>query len=389
MDNRKNILMICSWLDYELRLGSFFMDQALVLSDNFNFILINFRPVKLKPKNFNKIFKIEKNIYEDKVTILYLYYPVFKIFKSNFFLKLIEKKAFRVLRKYLKKDKIEIDLVHAQSVFDAVFWALSYHEEYKTPYLLTEHNQFTLRNIRKPKIKKLDSALKNSKFNLVVSNDLVRQFAANYFFSDFVNVGNMVNEQLFNNNNRNSSEFFEITTVGAFAPIKDQITALRALKIIDDLNYPKIKFTWIGINAWEIGSEDEVDSLISSFKFKNIEIEIVKLASKTEIVLALQKSDVFVFTSICETFGISPLEALFTGVPVITTQSGGVNEFINKENGIIVSIKDSKAIAENILKILNKELQFNSELISKNAISSFGTKAFKEKMIPIYNRSIA
>lgn len=140
MSTKKNVLMICSWLDYKLRLGSFFMEQALILSDEFNFILINFRPVKFKFKNFKKILKIEKNIYEEKVTILYLYYPSFKIFKNNYFLKLIEKKAFRVLHQYFKKDKIEIDLLHAQSVFDAVFWALSYHEEYKTPYLLTEHN---------------------------------------------------------------------------------------------------------------------------------------------------------------------------------------------------------------------------------------------------------
>lgn len=389
MDNKKNVLMICSWLDCELRLGSFFMDQALVLSDNFNFTLVNFRPVKFKFKNFNKIFKIEKNIYEDKLTILYLYYPVFKIFKSNYFLKLIEKKAFRVLHKYLEKDKIKIDLVHAQSVFDAAFWALSYHEEYKTPYLLTEHNQFTLRNIKKQKIKKLDAALKQSTANLVVSNDLVRQFATNFYFSDFINVGNMVDEQLFNNSNRKSSENFEILTVGAYALVKDQITALRALKIIDDLNYPNIKFTWIGIDAWEGVDEEEVNNLISSFDFKNIKIEIVKLASKAEIVSALQKSDVFVFTSLCETFGVSPLEALFAGVPVITTQSGGVNEFINSENGIIVPIKDFKAIAENIIKIMNKEINFNPEVISKNAISNFGTTAFKEKMIPIYNRSIA
>lgn len=388
MDNKKNVLMICSWLDCELRLGSFFMDQALVLSDNFNFTLVNFRPVKFKFKNFNRIFKIEKNIYEYKVTILYLYYPVFKIFKSNYFLKLIEKKAFRVLHKYLEKDKIKIDLVHAQSVFDAAFWALSYHEEYKTPYLLTEHNQFTLRNIKKQKVKKLDAALKQSRANLVVSNDLVRQFATNFYFSDFINVGNMVDEQLFNNSNRKSSENFEILTVGAYALVKDQITALRALKIIDDLNYPNIKFTWIGIDAWESVDEEEVNNLISSFDFKNIKIEIVKLASKAEIVSALQKSDVFVFTSLCETFGVSPLEALFAGVPVITTQSGGVNEFINSENGIIVPIKDFKAIAENIIKIMNKEVNFNPEVISKNAISNFGTTAFKEKMIPIYNRNI-
>lgn len=380
--------MICSWLDYKLGLGSFFMEQALILSDDFNFVLINFRPVKFKIENYKKNFKIEKNTYKDKITILYLYYPSFKIFKNNYFLKIIEKKAFRVLHQYLKKDKIKIDLLHAQSVFDAAFWALSYHEEYKTPYLLTEHNQFTLRNVSKQKIKKLDAVLKKSTFNLVVSNDVVRQFATNYFFGDFVNVGNTVDEKLFNNYNRTKSEYFEIITVGAYAPIKNQIKTLKALKIIDSLNYQKIKFTWIGINAWGTNCMEEVNNLILSFQFKNIQIEVVETASKEEIVLALQKSDVFVFTSLCETFGVSPLEALFTGVPVITTQSGGVNEFITKENGIIVPVKDFKAIAENILKILNKELQFNHDLISKNAISRFGVKAFKEKMIPLYNKSI-
>lgn len=380
--------MICSWLDYELGLGSFFMEQALILSDDFNFVLINFRPVKFKIENYKKIFKIEKSTYKEKITILYLYYPSFKIFKNNYFLKIIEKKAFRILHQYLKKDKINIDLLHAQSVFDAAFWALSYHEEYKTPYLLTEHNQFTLRNVSKQKIKKLDAVLKKFKFNLVVSNDVVRQFATNYFFGDFVNVGNTVDEKLFNNCNRTKSEYFEIITVGAYAPIKNQIKTLKALKIIDSLNYQKIKFTWIGINAWGTDCMEEVNNLILSFQFKNIQIEVVETASKEEIVLALQKSDVFVFTSLCETFGVSPLEALFTGVPVITTQSGGVNEFITKENGIIVPVKDFKAIAENILKILNKELQFNHDLISKNAISRFGVKAFKEKMIPLYNKTI-
>ena len=380
--------MICSWLDYKLNLGSFFMEQAAILSNDFNFVLINFRPVKFKIKNYKKFFKIEKNIYENKISILYLYYPSFKILKNKYFLKWIEKKAFRVLHKYLKKDKITIDLIHAQSVFDAAFWALSYNQEYKTPYLLTEHNQFTLRNVDKQKIKKLDMVLKKSKFNLVVSNDVIRQFATNYFFSDFINIGNTVDEKLFNNCNRTKSNFFEIITVGAYAPIKNQIKALRALKIIDDLNYKNIRFTWIGINAWGNNCKEEVTNLIQSFNFKNIKIKVVETASKQEIVSALQKSDVFEFTSLCETFGISPLEALFTGVPVITTQSGGVNEFINEENGVIVPVKDFKAIAENIIKILNNELKFNPELISKNAIASFGIKAFKEKIIPIYNKTI-
>lgn len=382
--------MICSWLDYEKNLGSFFMEQALMLRGNFNFILVNFRPVKFKFKNFNKFYKIEKNVNKDGMTILYIYYPASKILKNNFFIKLIEKKTFSVLNKLLKKEKIEIDLVHAQGVFDAAFWALSYHEEYGTPYIFTEHNQFKLRNVNRKKIRKLDLILKKSRFNLVVSNDLIRQFATNGFFYDFVNIGNLVDEQVFNYKERPQGEYFEIITVGAFDPLKDQITALKALKIVDNLiENKKVRFTWIGINAWSTGVDlgEVVNDLISSFDFKNIKIEVVKIGSKTEIVSALQKSDVFVFTSICETFGISPLEALFTGVPVISTQSGGIKEFMSPKNGIVIPVKDFKALAESILKIMNKEFQFDNELISKESIAKFGSDVFREKMTSIYGKA--
>ncbi|MCV9926871.1 glycosyltransferase family 4 protein [Flavobacterium sp. LS1R49] len=387
MRNKKNVLMICSWLDYKLRLGSFFMDQASLLSENFNFVLVNFRPVKFKFKNLKKIYKTEKIVTEDKITILYIYYPAFKLIKGGFFLKLIEKKAFSILNKILKKENIEIDLIHAQGVFDAAFWALSYHEKYGTPYIFTEHNQFKLRNVNRKKIRRLDLILKKSRFNLVVSNDLIRQFATNGFFYDFVNIGNLVDERLFNYKRNKQGEYFEIMTVGAYDPLKDQITALKALKIIDNLNIEKIKFTWIGINAWGIGVdfEQEVNRLISSLEFKNIKIEIIKIASKAEIVSALQKSDVFIFTSICETFGISPLEALFVGVPVITTQSGGVNEFMNSKNGIVVPVKDFEALSGGVLSVMNKELQFDRELISKESIAKFGSEVFIEKMTSIYN----
>lgn len=134
---------------------------------------------------------------------------------------------------------------------------------------------------------------------------------------------------------------------------------------------------------------EEVRNLILSFQFKNIQIEIIEKASKEEIVLALQKSDVFVFTSLFETFGVSPFRSFVYRCSSNYNTIRSVNEFITKENGIIVPVKDFKAIAENILKILNKELQFNHESIFKNAISRFGVKAFREKMIPIYNKSIA
>lgn len=380
--------MICSWLDHNTGIGNFFIDQALMLSDDFNFILVSFRPVKAKFKNFKELHKIEKHIYEDKITILYISYPVFRVFKKERFKSFFEKKTVKVISKYLKSFNLKIDLIHAQSVFNAAFWAYIFYENRNIPYLITEHNQFTLRNSSSKDIRKLDEILNKSITNLVVSNDLIRQFASNGFFQKFITIGNPVNDTVFNFSDKLAKSNFEIITIGAYTPVKDQLTLLRALKILDNILNERIKFTWIGINSWGADFETEVLNLIDEFEFNNIDVEIVKKASKLEIATALKKSNLFVTTSLCETFGISATEALATGIPVIATQCGGVNEFINEENGVILPIKDPEAIANNILKIMKGELQFNGKLISERISNKFGINSFKVKMGVLYNEAI-
>lgn len=60
---------------------------------------------------------------------------------------------------------------------------------------------------------------------------------------------------------------------------------------------------------------------------------------------------------------------------------------MNSENGIVIPVKDFKALAESILKVLNKELNFNKELISRESIAKFGSDAFIEKMTSVYNNA--
>jgi len=65
-------------------------------------------------------------------------------------------------------------------------------------------------------------------------------------------------------------------------------------------------------------------------------------------------SDVFLFTSYKEGFGLPPLEAMATGTAVVTTNCGGVNDYaVNDYNALIVPPGDLQTIAESVLKILN------------------------------------
>jgi glycosyltransferase involved in cell wall biosynthesis len=56
-----------------------------------------------------------------------------------------------------------------------------------------------------------------------------------------------------------------------------------------------------------------------------------------------------------EQVGMTNLQALACGVPVITTNSGAIPEYINPEVGILVPERDSRALAQAMQKLLNND----------------------------------
>jgi len=80
-------------------------------------------------------------------------------------------------------------------------------------------------------------------------------------------------------------------------------------------------------------------------------------------------SDLFVFTSHIEGYGLPPLESMACGTPVVTTDCLGVRDFvIDGNNSLLVPPKNPKAIAGAILKVLK-----NSDLSNKLEINGIKT----------------
>ena len=70
----------------------------------------------------------------------------------------------------------------------------------------------------------------------------------------------------------------------------------------------------------------------------------------------LELSDIFVLPSETESFGLAALEAMAVGVPVISSNSGGIPEVnIHGYSGFLSDVGETADMAKNALKLLLSE----------------------------------
>jgi glycogen(starch) synthase len=95
-------------------------------------------------------------------------------------------------------------------------------------------------------------------------------------------------------------------------------------------------------------------------------------------------SDVYVMPSVSEPFGITPLEAIHAGVPVIVSNQSGVAEVI--DHAIKVDFWDTKALADSMMNILrHKSLSTALKRNSKRELSSITWNRAARKINKMYH----
>ena len=114
--------------------------------------------------------------------------------------------------------------------------------------------------------------------------------------------------------------------------------------------------------------------------------QIIAKKPDPEIEKYYAAADLFVLPSIYEPFGNANLEALATGLPVITTKYCGAANIIDaKENGLIVADPfNPQEIAENINFLFNPSVRETMGNKARDLAEQFPPERLNREMIQIY-----
>ena len=165
----------------------------------------------------------------------------------------------------------------------------------------------------------------------------------------------------------------ELISVGRHHWKKGYHYALDAMKILKD---DGIKFKYTIVAQGEI--PEELLFMLDDYKLEN-EVEIINGMSNEELIKLLQTKHLLLLPSVEEGIANVVLEAMAAGIPVLSTNCGGMKEAVNDRfNGYIVPVRSAKSIAEKINEFILEENEVKKDII-RNAKLTIRKEFTREK----------
>lgn len=132
--------------------------------------------------------------------------------------------------------------------------------------------------------------------------------------------------------------------------------------------YPQVYLKIVG----DGNARGKLEQMVRDLKLEK-NVEFMGIVPHDKILPYYQEAKLFVFPSLNEGMSNGMLEALASGLPLISTNTGGASELVKEgENGFIIKFKDAQDIADKVEKLILDE-----DLLKKMALAS---RALAEKM---------
>lgn len=274
------------------------------------------------------------------------------------------------------KEKGKPEVVHAHFYSMGAIGSII-KEKYGLPYIITEHSSKL--NKTKEQISKLDCRLAQTAYRhcdllITVSKALSQRIKEN-FGKDNIVIHNIVDTSTFLFEGRLPHQGIAFVSVGNLTKNKGFDILIKAFASLPDTATLDI----IGDGL----EKESLQQLTDSLNLSN-RINFHGLQTRQKIQQIYSRSDVFALASHSETFGLSYVEAMLAGLPVIATRCGGPEDFVNENNGILVPTDDCKALSAAMNSFISSKNSFDSQSIAAFAESNFSPKSIAGKITEAY-----
>lgn len=175
-----------------------------------------------------------------------------------------------------------------------------------------------------------------------------------------------------------------LLTVSRLWPAKNVETAFKAFRMVLE-KVPTALYVIVGDGP----SKTELEGLAVKLRIKD-RVRFVSDAEVENLAEFYAACDVFIFPALGEPWGLSLLEAMASGKPVVAANDGGPQEIISSErDGFLVDPLDPNSYAEKILHLLTDHSL--SQSIGEKAVMKARTYSWKKmakNYSEIYDRLI-
>ena len=381
-----NVLFLASWYPSSVDPfdGDFIERHAKAISLNNRVIVIH---VVKDPSIKNGKVTVNKEISRNLISFR-AYYPYSK-FKNNFIEKIHSNYwTFRLYKRIFKVIKDEYgmpDIVHLNVIMKAGIFARRLKKKFELPFILSENwtgyypenkKGFREKPIFYKKISK--KIYLQCDLPLPVTKDLGERM--NELFGvekKFKVIPNVVDTSIFYPSFEIKSarkRFLHISTLGYHKNI------WGILHATEKLNQQRKDFELYlsGKASTEIIEWTKDHELFETCIF------FTGIISYEEVAINLRKADALVMFSRYENLPCVILEALCTGLPVISTDVGGIKEVLNDENGILIESEKENQLLESMNFLLDNLGKYNKEKIAASAKEKFSYQTVAQKFDEAY-----
>jgi glycosyltransferase involved in cell wall biosynthesis len=272
----------------------------------------------------------------------------------------LDAQSARALGRIVKQHRI--DVVHAHMARDYSLAAYAARSNPKPKFIVTRHVLFPLSRLHRRTLLRANRVI-------AVSGAVARQLSSQRIVPDekIALVPNGIDVDRFANARKDfdRTAFLKSKNLPADCALVASIGELRKLKRHDDLikagatvvrEIRNVHFVVAGIDTSTTGeNRKQLVALVDELKLTD-RVHLLGWLDNAEALLCAV--DVFVSASETESFGLSIVEAMAAGTPVVATSTDGAQEVVEDQvTGLLVPIGNVARLAQSIVTLLKNDKQ--------------------------------